>query len=369
MYARCLETSRCALLILLLFATASTDAFLPAHHGFTRGQGRSRIAYRYATTSAASSTTRVAGHDEVVPPSILVDEQEDRVQADNSALLACRPPEMLHELDVGETLSLQSTPIEITRVASKPDIFVLRNLLPDPTDRDALISEAAPTGLEDAETKAGHVVHRTKSSVAWVYPALDDKSSSAGKDVASFMTGFCTQLFLNENLLECDDYEPEDAVQIAQYTKGGRFDLHHDAYGRIVTVLTYLNGIAGTWFPFAQMIPRSENADNVDDEEPPVMTLGGVGMTDGKVPGQDGVWIVGDEYESKDDNDNPHVVRVRAGDAVVFYNYEYNEEISGPIMSWRSLHAGMPASQEKWIATNWFSSDLMEKPTLPLSPS
>jgi hypothetical protein len=78
---------------------------------------------------------------------------------------------------------------------------------------------------------------------------------------------------------------------------------------------------------------------------------------------------VGDEYESKDDNDNPHVVRVRAGDAVVFYNYEYNEEISGPIMSWRSLHAGMPASQEKWIATNWFSSDLMEKPTLPQSPS
>jgi hypothetical protein len=362
---RCAKTSRCASLLLLLqYAIGRTDSFLLPAHGIS-GLGTRNT---FTTTTRTSSTTRVAGDDETVTSSVTTDEQEDQKQVDNISLLACRPPEMLHELDVGETLSLRSTPIEITRVASKPDIFVLHNLLPDPTDRAALMAEAATAGLEDAETKAGHVLHRTKSSVAWIYPALDEKSSSAGKEVASFMTGFCTQFFLNENLLECDDYEAEDAVQIAQYTKGGRFDLHHDAYGRIVTVLTYLNGIAGTWFPFAQIIPRSESADNIDDEEPPVMTLGGVGMTDGKVPGQDGVWIVGDEYESKDKDiidDNPHVVRVGAGDAVVFYNYEYNEEISGPIMSWRSLHAGMPASQEKWIATNWFSSDLMKKPPLP----
>lgn len=321
------------LVLLLLLATRVTDCF---HHGF-----RQQVGSHTAPNNRVISTQRESS----------AQEQAENVEKSLS-ILACGPPEILKELKVGDSLRLPSTPVEITRIAFEPGIFTLRKFLPFSEEREALMDEAVDCGMENAETKSGQVLHRTKSSVAWIY----DEGESVGQDVASFMTGFVSRLFLHEDLLSCERYEPE-GVQVVRYTTGGKFDVHHDADNRVVTVLSYLNGIAGTWFPFARVAPPEATEG---DEGPPAMALEGVGMTEGKNPGQDGIWIVGNEYKASDEN-NQHIVRVEAGDAVVFYNYEFNEESGAPIMAWRSLHAGMPTNHEKWIATNWIGSDLLCK--------
>jgi len=51
---------------------------------------------------------------------------------------------------------------------------------------------------------------------------------------------------------------------------------------------------------------------------------------------------------------NPHVARIRRGDAVAFYNYK--DDGSGRL-DWRALHTGLPTTEEdgvKWIANHWF---------------
>ena len=276
-----------------------------------------------------------------------------------SLQLAFQPPQMLRELKLGEQLHLPSTPLEIIRVSVVPDIFVFRNFLPYDQDRQALMQEAIASGLEDAETKSGHVLHRSQSSVAWIHVVVDETeltTTTAGQQIASFMTDTVPQIFLSETLLESNRFDPE-TLQVAHYTKGGKFDLHHDGFGRVVTVLTYLNGVAGTWFPFAKL---SEITAADKEECPPQMTLEGTRMTEGKVPGKHGIWVVGDEFEGDPPTD-PHIVKVCAGDAVVFYNYELDVGYGGaPTMAWRSLHAGMPASREKWIATNWIHTDFVD---------
>lgn len=188
--------------------------------------------------------------------------------------------------------------------------------------------------------------------MAWIPPEQNA--------VADFMTDFCLSLFCNDMDDDIDHSNPQEEeeepqiimdymaepVQVVKYTTGGKYDLHHDGLQRVVTVLTYFNGIAGTWFPFARV------DDQNDDEEPPTMTLQGAGMTNGKVPGQDGVWIVGEEH-GDEASCSKNIVKVAAGDAVVFYNYEYYNETHPMIMNWKSIHAGMPTSCDKWIATNW----------------
>ena len=99
-----------------------------------------------------------------------------------------------------------------------------------------------------------------------------------------------------------------------------------------------------------------------DDDVPPKIVFDG-SLTQDKVPGKDGVLVADPSFLRQLEEqttttttiveEGPTVVSVSAGDAVVFYNYEYNEELESSIMSWRSLHCGMPAQKEKWIATNW----------------
>lgn len=88
-----------------------------------------------------------------------------------------------------------------------------------------------------------------------------------------------------------------------------------------------------------------------------------------KEPGKDGLQVVGLEYEDEDGmQDNPHIVKIYPGDAIAFYSYDWietnnegNEDNThnskdsppptGPFMNYRSLHTGMTAEKEKWIAT------------------
>lgn len=328
------------LLCVLFLSTGSNSFIVPTRHVHGNPFRLKSVSSYTIPSSHSISLQEVKGYP------------HNQGDDDGSLDVAILPPEMLRDLEIGESLCIASTPIEISRIAIKPDIYVFRNFLPYSEDRQALIDEATAKGMEDAETKSGHVLHRTKSSVAWISP---DEDNSQGHAVAAFMSDFTSDVFVRKELFGSNLINIEN-LQIARYTLGGKFDVHHDGFGRIVTVLTYLNGVAGTWFPFAQ----TSEATAVDNtEHPPKVTLEGKGMTEGKTPGENGVWIVGDEYEGV--LGSPHTVRVSAGDAVVFYNYEYDEEHGCPIMSWRSLHAGMPVSQEKWIATNWIQSDMVAK--------
>lgn len=262
-------------------------------------------------------------------------------------------PEPLRSLEIGECMLLvPANNVTIQRIAHVPDMFVLRSFLPTPEE---LIQRCAAMKMQNAETKSGSTMHRTKSNVVFVPPSDEEIG-----DVVQFMTAFCCHGFVPEEL--GDEYDPEH-LQVARYTKGGKFDLHHDGHGRVVTVLTYLNGIADTWFPYA-LIEKAVRKGETEQgkQEVPDMVLEGDGMAVGKIPGQDGIWIVGDETPTVAASNNNHTVRIQAGDAVVFYNYEYSSTFDCPVMNWRGLHAGRPAQSEKWIATNWIASSYCNTP-------
>jgi len=260
------------------------------------------------------------------------------------------PPHQLQNLQVGESLNpIEGLPfLSIKRVAMNPPMYIFRGILCHNEDRQGLIeSSLHAAGMELAETKSGAVSHRSGSYMAWVSPEEEgrkDDANNRGHLVAQFMTN------LNRDLFVSHDEIFSEHVQVVRYEKGGKFDLHHDGFGRIVTVLHYLNGVAGTWFPFCHVQGTMED----DDNKPPETIIDQMNMIKTKCLGKDGVWIVG--TENSEMREGPHVIRVNPGDAVAFYNYE-NMIIDGsssPVTNWRSLHAGMPTNQEKWIATNWF---------------
>lgn len=131
------------------------------------------------------------------------------------------------------------------------------------------------------------------------------------------------------------------------------FPSSSDGYSRVITCLTYLNGVAGTWFPFAN--EPTDLKDNVSTIQNLMKNNSAQFTKQKKKPGIDGICIVGEtENDNEDVDDNQHFVKVKQGDAVVFYNYDYNADDQKLEERWKSLHCGLPASYEKWIATNWF---------------
>jgi hypothetical protein len=318
-----------------------------------------------------------------------------KFKASNSSTLDCKsiasinssyligPPDNLRMLKTLDEVyhPLPETPILIKRIAFQPDMFVIKNLLPSDTDRKALIDQAISTQMKEASTKSGIVSHRTKCYVTSLsvegQDSDNDRNSSdnQGEHIASFLEQLQAYLFVSEPFSNLIRSEP---MQVLCYEPNGKYDFHHDGYHRFVTVITYLNGVAGTWFPYALI---SSSATKEDEEEtPPEMKLTGEGMAVDKVPGKDGVLVVGKmdhKYMSNNDDDSPHVVQIEPGDAIVFYNYQWmskkdmrekmdfdrddrttmNLQEEMLMMNWRSLHSGLPATQEKWIATNWFAYD------------
>ena len=111
-------------------------------------------------------------------------------------------------------------------------------------------------GMEYSGTSSGDVVsQRLNSYTSWIYPDDDsgkycseESSESAtvddGKDIARYMTELSAALF-------CPSFESSsfswkaEPLQVVRYEVGGKYDIHHDGYNRFLTVLTYLNGVAG----------------------------------------------------------------------------------------------------------------------------
>lgn len=274
-----------------------------------------------------------------------------------------------------------TSPLCITRLSSDPDIFLARNFVPTQQERDALIATAQQQGLKTAGTRQSEAQTVRKSSyLTWIDPydlaittnsdSDNEESSTTATKTARVMAELSQALFINEavrsplGLVTCED------LQVAKYDPTGCFDFHHDGLNRFVSVLTYLNGVGGTYFPLAQtntqnnnnpddcsLIPKLKRCYQVTIDEQELLSV----EREFKV-GQDGLLVVGMEGEdayslSKDISTGPNkehaIVRIQPGDALVFYNSKFLWNKRTAIENYRAMHAGLRVPQEKWIATNW----------------
>eukprot|EP00956_Cyclotella_meneghiniana_P005540 scaffold7120_cov49-Cyclotella_meneghiniana.AAC.6 len=148
------------------------------------------------------------------------------------------------------------------------------------------------------------------------------------------------------------DYFFAEDVQVAKYDAAGSFDYHHDGYSRFLTVLIYLNGVGGTYFPFA----NSETCHNITDE------ASAVNAARKRAVGKDGLLLVGKEgvepYVSSLENvTSKSVVEIQGGDAIAFYSYKPSGE-----KDWNALHCSLSVPEEKWISTCWSRSEALTGP-------
>lgn len=250
-----------------------------------------------------------------------------------------KPPEPIKLLAVGQSWKpFPNLQLEITRVAINPNIFVVRQFVVNPDDCRVMINYSRASGLlKYAKTTKGQESGRKHSHLCWI----------RSHELAQDWTALAFYLFLHQTTDNCTISED---LQVLRYEPNGKYELHHDGLGRVVTCLTYLNGVAGTWFPFAR-ISQEEKEDkdaNLDDKRRPLLV------------GQDGIWLAGKEAEGTKrlkSARSEHVIKIQPGDAVVFYNYCYQQQSNEIIENRRAEHMGMTTDREKWIATNWFRSD------------
>ena len=117
-----------------------------------------------------------------------------------------------------------------------------------------MIKAAVNQGMEYSGTSSGDVLsQRFKSYTSWIRP---DESSSESKSeqevgddarLSRYLTELSAHLFFPDEFTAKDSACTcsAEALQIVRYLVGGKYDMHHDGYNRFVTMLTYLNGIAG----------------------------------------------------------------------------------------------------------------------------
>jgi len=278
------------------------------------------------------------------------------------------PPESLRNLNIGEQLNafrkvgdknnMNKANFTIERVGYTPDIFCLRNFLSPSECKE--IQDMVPSDMRQAETiTENDVSSRKNCTVAWIPPT--------GSNLVNNLVSSTANLFLSKSVLSNPSAGVED-LQVLKYGIGGEFVLHHDGEPRILTVIYYINGVGGTWFPLAR------TSNNVGDD--PCLDMDAVKMGEtfnrsrkepqNKAqamdlgqdlrPGEDGLLVKGTGCIQKEEKQtqNEHTAWINQGDAVIFYNYC---DDGSARLNWRSLHCGLPTSEEdgtKWIANHWF---------------
>lgn len=171
------------------------------------------------------------------------------------------PPIQLTSLKLNETIAPFSSYPELTisRLSFDPSVFLFRNFLSEPKQQLSLMMAALRQGMEYSGTSSGDVVsQRLNSYTSWLYPDDDsgkncsEESSESeiffdGKDIARYMTELSAALFCPDNTsFQSSSFSWEsEPLQVVRYEVGGKYDMHHDGYNRFLTVLTYLNGVAG----------------------------------------------------------------------------------------------------------------------------
>jgi hypothetical protein len=271
------------------------------------------------------------------------------------------PPSILSELLVGEAFSI--TDSTINRLSKSPDIFLIKAFLSQ-NDRDVLMQAASNQGLKMAGTRNSEInTIRKNSYLTWIDPhnisgEHDAEALKIAKEMVFKSGAYCVHEALHKVIAEGGkvDYFFAEDVQVAKYDADGRFGYHHDGYSRYLTVLVYLNGIGGTYFPFANLGFDVHAIDNAVEESAVEIAR------KSKDVGKDGILIVGKEgagpyITSGHDAPLKSVFEIEAGDAVAFYSYKPSGD-----KEWRALHCSLPVPEEKWIATCWFRSEALTGP-------
>ena len=315
-----------------------------------------------------------------------------------------------------------TTPIQIKRISHAPHMFHIKNFM-SKTEREIFLSsrlhdsnanvsfEVAGTVSSKNEINVTSSPVRPHSKVAWISPIYSSSSKSCipEKDdlkatlasITNSLTSACASIFLSPSLFQEISNKKKQSrprftflgsedLQLVQYKRNGEFKLHHDGVPRLLTIIFYVNGVAGTWFPLAD-VNKKQNVDEI-----PLNKGRALELMKGYRPGTNGVLLStgSSDHSSKaskeNEESNQHVidgmlqnvndhsiqehsvVPIEAGDAVAFYNYidvpaiensmdgnriqveHLCEDMYGRI-DWRALHAGLPTeADEKWIATLWY---------------
>lgn len=409
------------------------------------------------TASTSTTTSTTGGLNETSsttsrsnsPSGSTNDEPHDdgtSAPATTQLLLDLGPPEILQSLHIGQHLeafrtkffnkqndnkdtissssSFERRPSNFTieRVSYTPDAFILRNFL-TPYECSLIQSTAQEIGMKPAETiTKNDTSSRKNCTVAWLSPSSVATSSTATYTssttslLVSNLLSCTANILLSKNILSNPSAGVED-LQVLRYGIGGEFVLHHDGEPRVLTVIYYLNGVGGTWFPLARTINhdlKQQLHDNVEDEDEYERTMerqfynvrrqsttiknrscgGGddddsrtpvpqnkeqaLHLKKGYQPGTNGLLVQGmststsfaknNDGNNHDNDDSNHIAWVQQGDALAFYNYHSSTSDdgsggstnSGSIsrkLDWRALHCGLPMTDkegEKWIANHWF---------------
>jgi hypothetical protein len=126
---------------------------------------------------------------------------------------------------------------EVTRVSDGPDIFHIRNFV-STMERHTLMWTDR-NHPQDAYVYDGEKANnRTNSCVSWMAPnAASGIPAKLARSAAKSL--FSTEMKSGKG--GSGLYEP---LQFVRYNEDGEFLLHHDAHGRVLTVIYYLNGVA-----------------------------------------------------------------------------------------------------------------------------
>lgn len=282
---------------------------------------------------------------------------------DNYLFNPLGPPEILAGLAVGESLS---TPTKITRLSKAPDLFHIKKFV-SKEDANVLVEAAVSQGMKVAGTRQSEAnTVRKNSYLTWIDPYdISGVVSSEALNTARGLVVKSGGMFVHKAMQKLMqeggkiDYIFAEDVQVAKYDEDGSFDFHHDGFSRYLTVLVYLNGIGGTYFPFANLGESSHEVDNAEE-------INVAEISRGRLVGKEGVLLVGKEgldsyaeYHNLPTEEKvvDSVFEIEAGDAIAFYSYRPSGE-----KDWRSVHCSLRVPQEKWISTCWFRSEALTGP-------
>jgi len=293
---------------------------------------------------------------------ILAAKQQCDDETPHSSLQAhLGPPPQLIDLNIGEHHNIQrlnQKAYTIERISDEPHAFVLRSFLSQ-EECDEIIQRAEDQGMETAETKDEEgSSSRQNCGVAWV-PSFPLESQLV-KEIRSVL--------IQDDVASSSDLMVE-LLQVLKYSEGGLYEIHHDGEPRFLTVIYYLNGVGATWFPFATIgdwdpcnhISSISGAADLRDrfsrirngEEGASMDVG-----NSLQPGIHGVIVASRSMLDEDDvaEAEGRIIPLDKGDVLAFYNYEYveDDDVIIPRETFRALHMGMPAEEEKIIANHWF---------------
>ena len=261
------------------------------------------------------------------------------------------PPKRLRSLRVGDKVKAfrgalvaggERRNFTIERVSEIPDIFLLHNVI-SPEECAQLITSAKIAGLNEAETVSleHSSVARRKCRVAWL------AENALGKTIGSLL--LTTEV-------KCEVGAGFEDLQVLRYESSGQYLLHHDGSPRCLTVIYYLNGVAGTYFPLASTKGHFEAVSNGEVDIPRDREAALL-KSENRSPRLAGLLVDSDNNDSSRAEASGTVVNVKQGDAVAFYNY--HNDGTGEL-DWRAIHSGLPSDQIKWIANHWYHAGCLK---------